>query len=378
MAESRRLASIDLVRGIVMVLMALDHVRDFFSEAHFDPTELAKHPSSALFLTRWVTHFCAPTFVFLAGVSAGIQRRRGKSPKDLGWFLLTRGLWLVVLELTVIHWGWGFSFFYEFTALQVIWVLGWSMVLLAGLQFLPTWVAGSFGLVLILGHNLLDGWHSKELGPWWSVLHELGPIYRDQGHMVLLIYPLVPWVGVMALGYAAAWIFDQPESTRRRLLFGFGGGAIVLFAILRSGNFYGDHRAFEVAGDAAYSAWSFLNTEKYPPSLLYLCMTLGPMLLALAALDRARPGERNPFLVFGRVPLFYYILHVVLIHTLQLVVAAATGGHPPTNFFEDSPWGFSLPVVYAIWLGVVATLYLPCLWFARHKARSKNPWLSYL
>lgn len=370
-----RLQSIDLARGLVMMLMALDHVRDYFSAAHFDPTDLQR-TNSALFVTRWVTHFCAPTFVFLAGVSAGITRDRGKTRVELARFLLSRGLWLVLLEVTLVHLAWTFDPGYHFLGLQVIWVLGLSMVLLAALQFLPRPVLAAIAIVFIAGHNLLDAVESRS--PLWTFLHRMGPLAKVDDHTVFLVYPLVPWFAVMALGFCVAPVFAWDGQRRRRALLLAGGAALLLFTALRGSNLYGDPQPFALQSDPAFSLWSFLNTQKYPPSLLYLCMTLGPLALLLAALDRVQVADGNPFLVFGRVPLFFYLLHIPLIHGATVVTARALDIPLPSHFLDESRFGFDLTVVYAIWIAALLLLYLPCRWYARTKARSQNPWLSYL
>ncbi len=372
-----RLQSIDLARGLVMALMALDHVRDYFSNFHFDPTELDKGPTSALFLTRWITHFCAPTFVLLAGVSAGIQRDRGQTRGQLARFLVTRGLWLIFLELTLVNLGWFFDPFFHFVGLQVIWVLGVSMILLAGLQLLPRVVLGPLALLVLLSHNLLDQVRGPE--PWWSLLHHQGPIYRDESHFVMVIYPIIPWFAVMALGFVVAPVFSTWNSARRRRALALAGGLLVAgFTALRASRLYGDPQPFSVASDPAFTIWSFLNAQKYPPSLLYLAMTLGPLCLLLAAIDRAKVGERHPLLIFGRVPLFYYLLHVPLIHAVQVLIAALLGIKLAPAFILETKFGFPLGMVYLLWGMTLCALYPLCVWYAQKKATSRSPWLAYL
>jgi uncharacterized membrane protein len=372
-----------VLRGAAMVLMALDHTRDYFSGATVRPTDLAR-ASAALFLTRWVTHFCAPVFVLLAGTAAYLARGRGRDGAALSRFLLSRGLWLVLLEVTVVRLGWEFDLSYRFTMLQVIWAIGWSMVLLAALVRAPASVVGAFGLVLIAGHNLLDGVDAASLGalrPLWLVLHQPGRLEPWPGHRVFVAYPLVPWAGVMAAGYGlGALLAGQPLATRRRRLVALGVAACALFALLRGGNLYGDpHPWTPSPRGALYTALAVLNCEKYPPSLAYLLVTLGPSLLALAALDgRTRGPVGRALAVYGRVPLFYYVLHLYLIHGLALAVTVARFGvHASAQQFEHGP-GLGLPGVYAAWALVVATLYPACAWFARVKQRNRSAWLSYL
>ena len=392
-----RLNSVDALRGVVMVVMALDHVRDFFHvyAKTFDPLDPSK-TWTALFFTRWVTHFCAPTFVFLAGAGAFLSTRRGKTKRELSWFLLTRGLWLVLLELTLVRFGWFFNFDYHFLFIQVIWAIGWGMVVLSGLVFLPTRVVAAFGLLMIFLHNSLDGFRSADFGAlrWlWVLLHETNVLFPRPGYVLLSAYPLVPWVGVLAAGYAFGEILSMERERRRRALFTIGGAAIALFVALRWLNVYGDPLPWAHQGRGAwYTFLSFLNTQKYPPSLLFLLMTLGPSIVALALLDREtnrEPGRLlRPFVVFGRVPMLYYLLHVPLMHLVAVVFSYvkygraewlfmnwALPGQPPT---EPHGYGYGLVVVYLVWLGVVLALYPLCRWFAGVKSRRRDAWLSYL
>ena len=390
-----RLDSVDAVRGIVMVIMALDHVRDFFHvyAKTLDPLDPSK-TWTALFFTRWITHFCAPTFVFLAGTGAFLSTRRGKTKKELSLFLLTRGLWLVLLELTLVRLGWFFNFDYHFVFVQVIWAIGWGMVVLAGLIFLPTRVIGALGLAMIALHNALDGVRSQDFGAlrWlWAVLHEQNVLFPADGYMMLIAYPLVPWVGVMAAGYAFGEVLTLERERRRKILLGIGLAAVALFVGLRWLNVYGDPLPWaSQARGAWYTFLSFLNTQKYPPSLLFLLMTLGPSIIAIALFDRGRePGALlRPFVTFGRVPLFYYLLHVPLMHVVAVVFAYVKYGRAEWLFMNWPPpgqpqlepegYGYDLWVVYAVWLGVVAALYPLCRWFAAVKSRRRDAWLSYL
>jgi uncharacterized membrane protein len=397
LAARARLHSVDALRGIVMVIMALDHVRDFFHvyAKTFDPLDPSK-TWTGLFFTRWITHFCAPTFVFLAGTGAFLSTRRGKTKKELSWFLLTRGLWLVLLELTLVRLGWFFNFDYHFVFVQVIWAIGWGMVLLAGLVFLPTRVIAAFGLAMIALHNLLDNFKSADFGAlrWlWVVLHETNVLFPREGSLLLIAYPLIPWVGVMAAGYAFGEILTLERERRRRLLFRVGLTAVVLFVGLRWLNVYGDPLGWAVQERGPWFTFlSFLNTQKYPPSLLFLLMTLGPSIIALALFDRA-PGREpggllHPFVIFGRVPLFYYLLHVPLMHVVAVVLAYIKYGRADWLFanwalpgqpqIEPQGYGYDLWVVYAIWLGVVLALYPLCRWFAGVKSRRRDAWLSYI
>ncbi|HKG14004.1 MAG TPA: heparan-alpha-glucosaminide N-acetyltransferase domain-containing protein [Pyrinomonadaceae bacterium] len=390
-----RLNSVDAVRGIVMVVMALDHVRDFFHvyAKSLDPLDPAQ-TWTGLFFTRWITHFCAPAFVFLAGTGAFLSTRRGRSKKGLSWFLLTRGLWLILLELTLVRFGLTFNFDYHLVFAQVIWAIGWGLVVLAGLVFLPTRVIGAFGLALIFLHNLLDGFKAEGFGAmrWlWVVLHEQNSLVPAPGYVMFVVYPLVPWVGVIAAGYAFGEILTLGRERRRRILFGVGLTAVALFVALRWTNAYGDPLHWATQGRGAwYTFLSFLNTQKYPPSLLFLLMTLGPSIIALALFDSGRePGAlARPFVVFGRVPLFYYLLHFPLMHLVAVVFSYVKYGRAEWLFMNWPPpgqpqlepegYGYNLLVVYAVWLGVVLALYPLCRWFAGVKSRRRDAWLSYL
>lgn len=383
-----RLDSIDVLRGLVMVVMALDHTRDYFSNAMIDPTDLTK-TNSALFLTRFVTHFCAPVFVFLAGTGAFLSTLRGKTQSDLARFLLTRGLWLVLLELTVIRClGWDFNFDYHNWQGLVIWAIGWSMVALAGLIFLPQRALVGVGLVMILGHNALDKIQPEHLGKlgWlWKILHVPGEMEPASGFHLFVMYPLIPWIGVMAVGYGLGKLLLHEPQQRQKLLFRLGAVLTLSFVILRTVNVYGDPSRWAVQKNWWFTAFSFLNCTKYPPSLLYLLMTLGPALMALAWLDKSSGRWRQPFLIIGRVPLFYYLLHLPLIHLMAVIFSWIRYGHPVEALYGNPPrpeapsdFGYSLPIVYLVWIGIVVMLYPACRWFADLKKRRKDAWLSYL
>jgi len=399
----QRVDSIDLLRGIVMVIMMLDHTRDFVHNAAlaFDPTDLSR-TNVALFLTRWVTHFCAPVFVFLAGTGAYLQWARGKSKKQLSWFLVTRGLWLIVLEVTVIKFGITFNPDYRFVGFfQVIWVIGVSMIILAGLIYLPKSVIAVFGLLMIALHNLFDGIRVVGFrGPTqpmpglgtrlWILLHQPFdgfPILGWPSPVVFVIYPLIPWIGVMALGYVFGALYRGHPQPRKRLLVIIGSSAILLFVIIRAINIYGDPSEWSSQKNILYTVLSFVNTTKYPPSLLFLLMTLGPAILALAFFESDAPRSwiRNFFVTFGRVPLFFYLLQWYTAHLISLLLHFAFG--KPTSFLFQAPLnfgpppqgiGFNLGVVYLSWIAGVMLLYPLCKWFAGVKARRKDWWLSYL
>lgn len=380
-----RLDSVDLLRGVAMIVMALDHTRDYFSNAHFDPTDLAQ-TSAALFLTRWITHFCAPVFVLLAGTSAYLSLGRGRTRTALSQFLLTRGLWLVLLELTVIKLGWdSWSYNVHDVGLQVIWALGWSMIALAALIHLPMWALTTVGAVMVLGHNALDGVPPDTFGalaPIWRILHVNAPLTGavpdPNGFSVFVSYPLIPWIGVMALGFALGKLLDADAVQRRRVLVRLGLGLIALFVLLRAGNFYGDAKLWNPQSSSLFTLFSFVNTTKYPPSLLFLAMTLGPALLVLAGFEHWRGRSADFVRVFGRVPMFYYLLHLFVLSSAAAIAWRLVFHHAIYVWDEHLVGGWSLPVVYAIWIAVVLALYLPCRWFMGLKARRRDAWLSYL
>lgn len=384
-----RLESVDLLRGLVMVIMALDHVRDYCSAARIDPTNL-EVTTPALFLTRWITHYCAPVFVFLAGTGGFLAGTRGKTTTQLSWFLLTRGLWLVVLEVTLVHWSWNFNFDWQARGGAVIWAIGWSMVGLSGLVFLPLSSIVVFGLSVIAFHNLFDGVRAEHVGHFgwlWAVAHSGETLEPITGFHFSPAYPVLPWLGVMAAGYGFGALMQLDPQRRRRELFGLGLALVVAFIVLRWTNRYGDQRPWTPQPDALFTLFSFLNCWKYPPSLMYLLMTLGPAIVFLALADRPLSPLLRPLVVFGRVPLFYYLLHLPLIHAVAIVLDQWRFGYSPLahqSFWalkdDDLPsgYGWSLPMVYVIWISIVLLLYLPCRWFARLKQRYPAGWLSYL
>ena len=385
-----------------MVIMMLDHTRDFvhFQAAAFDPTNVAR-TTPVLFFTRWITHFCAPLFVFLAGTGAYFQTLRGKPKKDLSLFLLTRGLWLVFLELTVLRVVIFFNFDVAHLAafLQVIFAIGCSMIVLAALIHLPLPVIAGFGVGMIALHNLLDnvrvtswaGPGTPVPGFWasvWHVLHVPGLIFPfgANGPPVMALYPLIPWIGVMAAGYAFGSVYRLDADVRRRFLLRMGLLLTAGFIVVRAINIYGDPSRWAVQDTPTKTLLSFLATSKYPPSLLYLLMTIGPALLFLAWTDRERVSSvRSFFITYGRVPLFFYVLQWVVAHTLA-IVASVIAGKPTSHLFSNlviAPAtppgaGFGLVTVYALWILGVLLLYPLCRWYAGVKARRKDWWLSYL
>jgi uncharacterized membrane protein len=388
-SPARRIESVDLLRGVVMILMALDHVRDYFGVVGINPTDPAT-TTVPLFFTRWVTHFCAPTFFLLTGTGAYLSLRR-RGPAKLARFLVTRGIWMIVLDTVILRcFAWQFNVDFRVTFLIVLWALGWAMIMLAALVRFPPGVAAIVGGVLIAGHNLLDGVNPTMFGsaaPLWLILHRPG-LLLGPPHVVIVAYPLIPWVGVTAVGYALGRVFDWTPERRRTFLFRTGVGAVIAFLAIRGLNVYGDPQRWADQRSTVFTVLSFLNTTKYPPSLLFLLMTLGPGLLVLRAVDSGIPRWLRPAIAFGKVPLFYFALHIIAIHLLVLVVCWYRYGavhwvfESPTPdkypFTQPPGWPVSLPVVYVIWLGVVASLWPMCHWFASVKARRRDWWLSYL
>ena len=383
-----RLESVDLLRGLVMVVMALDHTRNYF---HFDtlhgvnPTDLDQG-STGLFLTRWITHYCAPIFSFLAGTGVFLALSRGKSRREMSWFLVTRGAWLVLLELTYVKWAWTFAYDPHFFMGAVIWVLGWSMIALAALIHLPLWAVATFGLGMIGLHNTLDGLRPEDFGGWsglWRILHVRGPVELSPTVTLRAGYSFIPWIGVMAAGYAFGSLYQWDAATRRKWLVRLGVGCLLLFVFLRATNLYGNLWPRPPQPTALRTVLAALDATKYPPSLCFLLMTLGPGLLLLAWFERGTPAWLRPALVFGRVPFLYYMLHLPLIHGLASACfhwrygrADFLGPMAPGKTPVDS--GFGLPVVYLVWIGVVAALYPVCKWFADLKQRRRDlAWLSY-
>ncbi len=367
---------------MVMVIMALDHTRDFFGTFGANPVDLDT-TTVPLFFTRWITHLCAPTFFLLTGTGAGLARA-SRGTAALSRYLVTRGAVLIVLELTLLRAVYQFNLDYQVTLLLVIWALGWSMVFLGLIVYLPVPVIAGIGAAMILGHNSLDSFRPDS--PLWSILHAPGFVLQGD-HTVFVAYPLIPWLGVTAMGFALASLYSWPPERRRRALLIGGLAAVALFVALRASNLYGDPVSWASRDSTAFTVISFLNTSKYPPSLLFLLMTIGPALLILRWVDRETPSFLRPVLDYGRVPFFYYVSHFFLIHLLAVVICLLRYGDAHWMFespglgqypFTPPPgWGYPLPVVYATWLTVVALLYVPCRKMADLKATGRHRWLSY-
>ncbi len=385
----RRIDAVDVVRGLIIVLMALDHVRDFFGDQSAQPTDLAS-TTVALFFTRWVTHICAPTFFLLTGVSARLSLGRMSKPA-LSRFLLSRGAWLLFLELVVMRFALQFNVDYHVTIITVLWGLGWAMIVLAGLIWLPSWLIAGFGAILVVGHNALDGIDASSLGVWrpmWAFLHSPGILFSNAHSVVVVSYVLIPWVGVTALGYVLGQIYQGNGARRQRLLWGIGLGLTLGFVVLRWLNIYGDPVPWTTQRSALWTLIAFLNTNKYPPSLLFLLMTLGPTLLLLGAFENAVPRLLRPALIIGRVPLFFYILHFYLIHLLASAASYVRFGEVANTFrspdlahfpFTQPPgWGAPLSVIYLLWIAVLVLMFPLCNWYAGLKGRRRDWWLSYV
>jgi uncharacterized membrane protein len=378
-ATSRsRLNSIDFLRGLVMVVMALDHTRDFFAAGNFNPRDVTE---PALFLTRWITHFCAPTFVFVAGISAFLYGTERKT-SEVSRYLFTRGCWLVLIEFAVVRFGWTFSFKIDYLVIQVIFVIGVSMITLAALVHLPRWAIATVGLALIAGHNLFDGIKAEQFGaaaPVWNLLHQPAALDLTHGFKLIVLYPLIPWIGVMAAGYALGPLFRLKREIRVRQLFTIGTLITVGFVFLRATNFYGDPAPWAVQNGVVATVLSFINCEKYPPSLLFLAMTLGPALMVLAVSDGAQGIIVGWITTFGRVPLFYYIAHLYLLHAIAILFAWITiGGAVFVATHKPDGYGLGLAGIYTVWVAMVILLYPLCSWFAAIKRRRAEWWWSYL
>lgn len=387
----QRIQSIDVLRGLIMALMALDHTRDYFhiDAMTGDPTNM-ETTTPILFFTRWITHFCAPTFVFLSGTSIYLQSIR-KTKKELSWFLFTRGLWLMFAELTFVGFGWSFNINFDFFFLQVIWAIGCSMVILSGLIFFRYWILAIIGILLTLLHNLMDYViitdDNLDVAANFFLITEFEP-YVLGSLRFMTAYAILPWTGIMLLGFTAGKWYASGVSAqkRRKTLITTGSLLIALFLALRLLNNYGDPAPWETQRSLTYTVLSFLNVTKYPPSLMYACMTLGPALIVLALIENIRNCFTAIFNIFGRVPFFYYIIHIYIIHLLCAILFFAEGYEFADNFklkmaFGFRPrenFGFSLGIVYLIWISVLMLCYFPSRWYNNYKSTHKKWWLSYI
>jgi uncharacterized membrane protein len=392
--STARVSAIDALRGLVMIIMAIDHTRDFFhfSAMSYNPLDLTR-TTPILFFTRWITHYCMPVFMFSAGMGAFLFGQR-HTKGELSRFLLTRGVWFVAVELVVMQFAYDFTFSRQLTTiLLVLYIFGMCFMVMAALVYLPIRLLAVLSVAVIVFHNLLDGIDASRFGSYawaWNILDQPG-VFTVAGHPVLTIYPLLPWVAVIAAGYCFAQIFLLDTMVRRRILLRTGLALTAAFIILRAVNQYGDPAPWNHQKSAMFTLLSFLNCTKYGPSLDFLLMTLGPAILVLAYFDTLKFKDTNPVMVFGRVPMFYFVLHFYLIHALEVLAAFLRYGASAKNFIFKPPpslggpanlfppdFGYRLWVTYAIWILVVALLYPLCRWFAKVKATRRDWWLSYL
>lgn len=386
--KSNRIESLDLLKGIVMVLMCLDHVRDYFhyDAFFFDPTDPEK-TNTAIYFTRWITHYCAPAFSFLAGISAFLVGRK-KTKKELSYFLFKRGLWLVFIELTVVNFSWYFDIHFDTISLVVIWSLGISMIFLAALIHLSLRYILIFSLIMIVGHNALD-YLPMGNGIFWSILHQFGFFDLENGKILVVGYPIIPWIGVMSLGYYFGSFYNRSvePANRKRIFKIIGFSAVIAFIIIRFLDAYGNYSPWQAYDTTLKTMFSFLNPSKYPPSLTYLLMTLGPVIIILAYTENAKGRVVDFFSVYGKVPFFYYILHIYIIHLLALFFASYTGYGWEIMIIKGwvtdttalQGYGLALPYVYLIWIGIILFLYPFCKKFSSFKLNHKErKWLSYL
>jgi uncharacterized membrane protein len=388
-----RIASIDILRGIVMIIMALDHTRDFFHNTAMtaDPLDPATtHP--ALYFTRWITHFCAPVFVFLSGLSAWLSSQK-KSKTETSLFLIKRGLWLVLVEITLVTFGITFNPHFNFLVLQVIWVIGWSMVFLGILVRISQKLILIMGLILFFGHNIFDYVNLPQSGAGAIALQLLfrsnAVIALGDSHNMMVLYAILPWTAAMFLGFSiGSWFYrDFAAAKRKRVLLQTGLSLVGIFLLIRYFNLYGNPRDWQAGGGFWKSVFEFLNTSKYPPSLQYLCMTLGPACIFLSFTENIRTRLSRFVAVYGQVPFFYYILHFYLLHFILAIVFFASGYSPAdindpqlffAIYFRPLNFGYNLWVVYVIWIAVVLILYFPCRWFSRYKKEHTAWWLRYV
>ncbi|MES2796419.1 MAG: heparan-alpha-glucosaminide N-acetyltransferase domain-containing protein [Bacteroidota bacterium] len=390
-----RIESIDILRGIVMVIMALDHVRDFFHTTAWtdDPLNL-ETTTPALFLTRWITHFCAPIFVFLSGTSIFLQGQR-KSPNELFKFLIVRGLWLIFAEVIIITFAMTFNHRYSFVILQVIWTIGISMVILAFLQKLPSRIILVIGLIIVLGHNLLDAAEAApgfKAGFWWDLMHHsqfaIYPI--SETRVLAILYPFVPWLGLMLLGYCFGIFFTSKYSIKERIgiFIKMGIGVLLFFVALRASNLYGDPFHWAKQDSLIKTVLSFIKVNKYPPSLLYMSVTIGFAILVLPFLEKMKNGFTEIMRTFGRVAFFYYIIHWFILHSIILIYFYFKGHNYSfaVELSQNIPFmfvvpddGLALPYVYLIWAALIFCLYPICKWYDQYKtSHPEKWWLSYL
>jgi uncharacterized membrane protein len=388
----QRIHSIDILRGVIMLIMALDHTRDFFHNAgpFSDPTDMAT-TTPILFFTRWITHFCAPNFVFLSGISAYLAGTR-RTKSELSSFLIKRGLWLIFVEVVILTFAFSLDPFYNAVLLQVLWVIGLSMIILALLVRAPLKVIAIIGALILFSHNILDYLQLPKTGVEATLLKlffvargSVLPI--NSNHFIFDLYAIIPWTGVMLLGYVLGSVYTKAfdPQKRKKILLYTGIAALALFVVLRCFNLYGDPNPWAVQRNSTYTFMSFLNVSKYPPSLLYCCLTIGVCLIVLSLAEHIQNKLTAIFIIYGNVPFFYYILHFYIIRAINIIVFFAQGYGtsqivtPNAPFlFRPTHFGFNLAGVYVVWFIVIASLYLPCRWFSKYKKTHNQWWLSYL
>jgi uncharacterized membrane protein len=385
-----RIESIDILRGMIMLIMALDHTRDFFQLHSPNATDLAT-TTPILFFTRWITHFCAALFVFLSGVSANLAGSR-RTKKQMSTFLIKRGLWLIAVEFIFITFAFTLDPLYHVLIFQVIWVIGVSMIIMGLLIWLPLPVIAVIGGLLFFGHDILDFIKlpaTGESGLLWKTLFTASPfVYQaDKTHVLFILYAILPWTGVMIAGYVMGQVYRPlfDPVRRKKILLTSGITLVALFVVLRGFNIYGDPAPWAIQKTAALSIISFFNVSKYPPSLMYLCMTIGPGLLLLSATEKVNNKLACILIVYGNVPFFYYVLHFYLLRVLNIILFFMQGfttkniAPPGQQFiFRPAEYGVNLFGVYVVWLLVIAALYLPCRWYSTYKKGHRQWWLSYL
>ena len=385
----KRINSIDILRGLVIVLMAIDHIRDMWALEGFVPEDMSQ-TSSGYFFTRWITHFCAPVFVFLAGTSIYLYLQKVKDKKLVSAFLLKRGLWLIIVEVIIINWAWSWKLFFNNWGffLQVIWVIAIAMIAMALLIRFSNKILLILSIVIIAGHNLLNFITPKDLGSldWlWKIFHDAGWIglNSDNSFGVFIVYPVLPWIGVMAAGFVFGQVMTWDVQRRIKFLWRLGLGCISLFIVLRYSNLYGDTGVWQTQKNALFTFMDFLNTQKYPPSLLFLLMTLGPSFLLLILFEKWSNKLFDSLRVFGRVPFFFYILHFPVIHFGSMLYYRITQGEwfdlantGPKNWPEY--YEPSLLRLYIVWITIVVLFYFLCRWYNNYKSRKKYWWLKYI
>jgi len=383
LVKKERILSVDMLRGLVMVIMALDHMRDYTTVYHFSPSDITQ-TTIPIFFTRWVTHFCAPVFMFVAGVGSGLGEINGKTKQQLSHFLWTRGLWLVLLELTVVKLGWTFNFTDKTIYFLVIWALGMSMITLAVLIYVPRKWLLIFGLTMVFGHNLLDNVNPESFGPWsflWKMLHVESMFYMGS-YQVFALYPVIPWIGVMTLGYVFADFYHIETKKRQQKMLFLGLMVTLLFFVIRGINIYGDMNPWSVQSTIGMTIVSFFNVTKYPPSLSYLLMTLGPSIAMLAIFERIHGKVADFLVVFGRVPMFFYIVHLYLIHSVAVILGIYQGYSMFDMLYDweqfPSGYGFGLVVSYLLWILLIMITYYLCKSYIIFKRGKTHPFYSYI